>query len=174
MENNETQFENLENLTNEQLEAEIERIDADDSSPSIDWQQKARDAEKRAAMLQRLLNKKDKPTNKTNLNDSISNDIAEVKKQLSEQAQILKVQNLADQTGYSKEQIKKVLEKFPTANAELILDPIISTYLQEEKRKETFKANMPGAGTIATVEGKSFSQMSKAEREANFQKIVQG
>lgn len=118
----------------------------------------------REAAKRRLAQKQ--PIN-SNLNQSALKDLEEVKF-------ALKVDNLAEQTGFTKAQIKEVLKKIPNATAELILDPIVATGLREEARKASLQANTPGAGKPATVNGRTFKEMSKEERQANFGKLVQG
>jgi hypothetical protein len=125
---------------------------------------KAKAMQNREAAQRRLAQKQ--PTN-LNLNQSTLKDLEEVKL-------ALKVENLSEQTGFTKNQIKDVLKMIPTATVETFTNPLIADGLKEQLRKASFEANKPGAGKPATVNGKGFKEMTKEERIANFGKIVQG
>ncbi len=172
MQNEENQLKDLENLTNEELEArvaeaEAEDTPADDDSKSTDWETKAKQAENRAAMLQRLLNKKDKTIIKTNKSDptSISRDIEEIKL-------MRKIDTFAEDNNLTKSQAKKVFEINPNATAETLKDPFIAEGLKAIARKEKVEQATPGAGRSSTVGGKTFKEMTLEEREANFSKFI--
>ena len=156
--------ENLENLTTEQLEAEVAKLDATDSQTSIDWKAKAEEAQKRASMLQRLLNKKDKPT--TNLNNQdLSKDIAEIKF-------ARKIDNFAEENGLTRTQAERVLKIDPNATSETLKDPFIAEGVKAIGRKERVDNATPGTSTTTSVNGKSFKEMTPQERKANFSRIT--
>lgn len=166
MENDENTVENLENLTTEQLEAKVAELDADNSSESIDWKAKAEEAQKRAAMLQRLLNKKDKPTINTNTNQpDLAKDIAEIK-------MARKIDTFAEENGLTRLQAERVLKIDPNATAETLKDPFIAEGIKAIGRKERVENATPGTSVIQPVNGKSFKDMTPAERAANFAKIT--
>jgi len=119
----------------------------------------------REAARRRLAQKQ--PTTNSNLNQSTLKDLEEVKL-------ALKVENLSEQTGFTKAQIKDVLKMIPNATVETFTNPLIADGLKEQLRKASLQANTPGAGKPATVNGKTFKAMTKEERAANFGKIVQG
>jgi hypothetical protein len=125
---------------------------------------KAKALQNREAAQRRLAQKQ--PTN-SNLNQSTLKDLEEVKF-------ALKVENLAEQTGFTKTQIKDVLKMIPSATVETFTNPLIADGLKEQLRKASLQANTPGAGKPATVNGKGFKEMTREERMANFNKIVQG
>lgn len=125
---------------------------------------KAQAERNREAAKRRLAQKQ--PIN-SNLTETISKDLEEVKF-------ALKVDNLAEQTGFTKTQIKEVLKMIPNATAETFANPLIAEGLKEQLRKASLQANTPGSGKPVTVNGKDFKQMTKEERQANFAKIVQG
>lgn len=131
-------------------------------------------AQQEEARLQALKNREaaqrrlaQKPTTNSNLNQSTLKDLEEVKF-------ALKVENLSEQTGFTKTQVKDVLKMIPQATVETFTNPLIADGLKEQLRKASLQANTPGAGKPATVNGKSFKEMSKEERKANFGKIIQG
>jgi len=119
----------------------------------------------REAAKRRLAQKQ--PTNNNLIPSDISKDLEEVKF-------ALKVDNLSEQTGFTKAQIKDVLKMIPNATIETFTNPLIADGLKEQLRKTNLQANTPGAGKPATVNGKTFKEMSKAERQANFGKIING
>jgi hypothetical protein len=125
---------------------------------------KAKAEQNREAAKRRLAQKQ---PNNSNLNQSTLKDLEEVKF-------ALKVENLSEQTGFTKQQIKDVLKMIPQATVETFTNPLISDGLKEQLRKASLQANTPGAGKPATVNGKSFKEMTKKERQNNFNKIVQG
>ena len=169
MENEDYTVENLENLTNEELEAMEDNTDIDnnDSEPTIDYKAKAEAAERRAATLQRLLNKKgEKTINKTNTNSQdLSKDIAEIKL-------ARKIDTFAEENGLSRTQAEKVLTLYPSATSETLKDPFIAEGIKALARKERVDMATPRAGRASVINGKSFREMSRDERIANFSKIV--
>lgn len=171
---NEETVENLENLTQEELEAlEAKQNEAEEdekeSEPAIDYKTKAEAAERRAATLQRLLNKKGKTINKTDNkpNDELSKDILEVR-------QALKIDRFAEENGLTKAQARKVLEINPNATAETLKDPFIAEGLKAIARKERVEEATPQGGRVTTVNGKTWKDMSDDERRANYAKMIQG
>jgi len=116
----------------------------------------------------RRLAQKQPQSIKTNLTQDISKDLEEVKF-------ALKVENFVRQTGFTRDQIETVLKKIPNATVDLLLDEElgIGKNFTEKLRSESFKANTPGSSRPATVNGKSFKEMTREERVANFNKIVQ-
>lgn len=165
MENNESTVENLENLTTEELEA----LDQATPEPqdSIDYKAKAEAAEKRAAILQRLLNKKDKTVSPTNTNVTPT----ETVKDIQEIKFIHKVSTFAEDNNLTKAQAERVLKLYPDATSETLKDPFIAEGLKAIARKERVEDSTPKAGRVTAVAGKGFSEMSEKEREANFTKM---
>lgn len=172
MPNEETQFENLENLTQEELDTlEAKQNEADnvedEAEPTIDYKSKFEAAERKAATLQRILNKKgDKTINKTNQVDS-SRDILEIK-------HALKIDSFAEENGLTKTQARKVLEINPNATAETLKDPFIAEGIKAIGRKERVDNATPAGGRVTTVNGKTFKDMNEDERKANYSKMMQG
>lgn len=127
--------------------------------------------EKKEAIRRRLAKKQEnfnKTVSSTNTNltpNDISKDLEEVKR-------ALKVENLAEQTGFTKAQVREVLAMIPNATAETFTNPLIAEGLKEAQRKAKIASNTPGAGKPATVAGKTFKEMNRAERIANFEKII--
>ena len=157
-----TTVENLENLTTEELES-LDN-DSDTQENSIDWKAKAEAAEKRAAILQRLMNKKNKPT--TNLtNPDLSKDIAEIKL-------ARKIDTFAEENGLSRVQAERVLKLEPNANAETLKDPFYAEGIKALARKERVDNATPGASSQVSVNGKTFKEMTPEERAANFSKFT--
>jgi len=157
-----TTVENLENLTTEELESLDNDFDTQETS--IDWKAKAEAAEKRAAILQRLMNKKNKPT--TNLtNPDLSKDIAEIKL-------ARKIDTFAEENGLSRVQAERVLKLEPNANAETLKDPFYAEGIKALARKERVDNATPGASTQVSVNGKSFKEMTPQERTASFSKFT--
>ena len=172
MENEDKQFENLENLTNEELEAKVEEAeaennDANDNSNQTDWESKAAAAEKRAAMLQRLLNKKDKTINKTTTNNQpdYSKDIAEIKL-------ARKIDSFSEENGLTRVQAEKILSLYPNATAETLKDPFIAEGIKAIARKERVDNATPNSSRGAVINGKTFRDMTRDERIANFSKVM--
>lgn len=172
--NNEETVENLENLTQEELDALEAKRNAEpeaeeETETPVDYKAKAEAAERRAATLQRLLNKKGKTINKTDnkSNDDLSKDIMEVR-------QALKVDRFAEDNGLTKAQARKVLEINPNATAETLKDPFIAAGLDKIKRQDRVDDATPQGGRVTTVNGKSWKEMSDDERKANYLKMVQG
>ena len=150
-----------------------EEVVVDDSASELEELRRYK-AEQEEARLQAERNREaakrrlaQKQPTQTNLNQSTLKDLEEVKL-------ALKVENLSEQTGFTKNQIKDVLKMIPNATVETFTNPLIADGLKEQLRKATLQANTPGAGKPATVNGKTFKTMTKEERIANFGKIVQG
>lgn len=174
MNNEENTVENLENLTQEELDAlEAKQNEAnseeEEAETPIDYKAKAEAAERRAATLQRLLNKKGKTiTNNDNKsNNDLSRDIQEVR-------QALKVDKFAEENGLSKIQARKVLEINPNATAETLKDPFIAEGLKALERKDRVDNAIPQGGKVTTINGKTWKDMSDDERRANYIKVIQG
>lgn len=174
MKDEDTTVENLENLTQEELDAleakrNAEQEEEEEAEPTIDYKAKAEAAERRAATLQRLLNKKGKTINKTDnkSNDDLSKDILEVR-------QALKIDRFAEDNGLTKAQARKVLELNPNATAETLKDPFIAEGLKAIARKERVDEAIPQGGRTTTVNGKTWKEMTDDERKANYIKMVQG
>lgn len=174
MNNEDTQFENLENLTTEELESRVNALDNNNSQSTIeeDWQSKyleaqakAEEAQKRANMMQRLLNKKDKPINNTNKVDS--NDLAEIK-------QFHRTAIFAETAGITKAQAEQVLKYNPNATAESLKDPVVSAIITTMARQEKVENATPRSSSSNTINGKTFKDMTRDERAANWAKIVGG
>jgi hypothetical protein len=173
MEYEDKTVENLENLTQEELDAleakqnaEIEE-EEEEAEPTIDYKAKAEAAERRAATLQRLLNKKGgKTINKTNTVD-YSQDILEIK-------QNLRIDSFAEENGLTKAQARKVFEINSNPTSELLKDPFISEGLKAIARKERVDNATPAGGRATTVNGKSFKEMTEEDRRANYSKLMQG
>ena len=161
MENNETTVENLENLTIEELEAlEAKETQISDDEPEVD-NEKA-ELIKRNAILQRLLNKKNKTTtNVPNKSNSSDKDIQEIKF-------IHKVSTFAEEHGLSKMQAERVLKLYPDANSETLKDPFVSEGIKALAKKERVDESTPRQGRVSTMAGKSFKEMSEDERKSNF------
>lgn len=173
MENEDKQFENLENLTQEELETLEAKQNAtqdeveEEAEPTIDYKARLEASERRAATLQRLLNKKGgKTINKTNQDDS-SKDIQEIK-------HALKVDNFAEEHGLTKIQARKVLEINPNATADTLKDPFIAEGIKAMARKERVDNATPSGGRVTTINGKTFKDMTEDERKANYSKMIQG
>ena len=159
-------------LNNDVVNEEVENID--DTASELEELRAYKQAQEEAklqaernreAARRRLAQKQ--PTTNSNLNQSTLKDLEEVKL-------ALKVENLSEQTGFTKNQIKDVLKMIPNATVETFTNPLIADGLKEQLRKASLQANTPGAGKPATVNGKTFKEMSKEERASNFGKIVQG
>lgn len=164
MDNEDVQLENLENLTQEQLDA-LERENSNEdtySEPTIDYKAKYETEQKRAATLQRLLNKKgDKTTNnqnnKTN-NEELEKDIAEIKF-------LRKIERFAEDNSLTKAQAEKVLKLYPDATSEILKDPFIAEGLKALARKERVENSTPGAGRPSNSTSKGYSEMTLEERK---------
>jgi hypothetical protein len=165
MENNEQPVENLENLTTEELEA----LDNETPEPqeSIDYRAKAEAAEKRAAILQRLLDKKNKTVPSTNTNVTPTDTV----KDIQEIKFIHKVNTFAEDNNLTRAQAERVLKLYPNATGETLKDPFIAEGLKAIARKERVEDSTPRAGRVTAVGGQSFAEMSPQEREANFTKM---
>jgi glycyl-tRNA synthetase beta subunit len=158
-------------LNNDVVDEEVENID--DTASELEELRRYK-AEQEEAKLQAERNREaakrrlsQKQPNNSNLNQSTLKDLEEVKL-------ALKVENLSEQTGFTKQQIKDVLKMIPNATVETFTNPLISDGLKEQLRKASLQANTPGAGKPATVNGKTFKEMTKEERQANFGKMIQG
>lgn len=163
MENNESAtVENLENLTTEELEA----LDAQEThTPTIEKSDREVELEKRNAILQRLLNKKNKTVSTTNTNNSdTSKDIQEIKF-------IHKVATFAEENSLTKTQAERVLKLYPDATSETLKDPFIAEGLKAIARKERVDDATPRAGKVTSIAGKTFAEMTPQERESNFTKM---
>jgi hypothetical protein len=158
MKNNETQDINLEEMTNEELEAYLETQDNDDQEP--DYKAELEKEKQRTATLQRLLNKKAKPEiTKQDNNPSIQKDIEEIKFNQ-------KIISFADDNKLSKKEAEMVLKMFPNATSETLQDPFVKGGLENIARQERVKANTPsGSNGKSTAQDKTYSEMSKKERE---------
>ena len=158
-------------LNNDVVDEEVENID--DTTSELEELRRYK-AEQEEAKLQAERNREaakrrlsQKQPNNSNLNQSTLKDLEEVKL-------ALKVENLSEQTGFTKQHIKDVLKMIPNATVETFTNPLISDGLKEQLRKASLQANTPGAGKPATVNGKTFKEMTKEERQANFGKMIQG
>lgn len=171
--NNEETVKNLENLTQEELDALEAKQNAEpeaeeEAETPIDYKAKAEAAERRAATLQRLLNKKGKTINNDNKsNNDLSKDVLEIR-------QALKIENFAEENGLTKSQARKVLEINPNATAETLKDPFIAEGLKAIARKDRVDEATPQGGKVTTVNGKTWKDMSDDERKANYSKMVNG
>lgn len=171
MQNEDKQLEDLENLTNEQLETKLAEAEADDSeenndSNSSDLESRLEAAERRASTLQRLLNKKDKTiTNKSTRDDSLSKDIADIKF-------ARKVDIFAEENNLSRNQAEKVLKFVPNATSETIKESFWVDGLKSMARKDRVENATPTSGRVATLGGKTFKEMSRDERIENWSKMV--
>jgi len=173
MNNEDTQFENLENLTTEELETRVNALDNNSQSTiDEDWQSKyleaqakAEEAQKRANMMQRLLNKKDKPINNNNLNNVNTNDLAEIK-------QFHKTAIFAETAGITKAQAEQVLKYNPNATAESLKDPVVSAIIATMARQEKVENATPRSTSANTINGKTFKDMTREERVVNWPKLV--
>lgn len=165
METDETTVENLENLTTEELEQKAEEQEAE-GTHNIDWEAKAKEAERKANALQRILNKKKPITNnQTNHATDVTKDIAEIKF-------IHKVSSFAEENNISRVQAERVLKLYPDATSETLKDPFVSEGIKALGRKERVDDATPGAGKTVTVNGKSFSEMDYDERVKNFEQFT--
>lgn len=163
MDNEDTQLENLENLTQEQLEALEEQNDSEDSNsePTVDYKAKYEAEQKRAATLQRLLNKKGDKTNNNQTNkpnEELERDIAEIKFSR-------KVDRFAEDNNLTKSQAEKVLKLYPNATAEILKDPFVAEGIKAVARNERVERSIPGAGKASTTTSKSFSEMTPDEKK---------
>lgn len=165
--------ENLENLTQEELDAleakqNEAKDDEEEAEPTVDYKAKAEAAERHAATLQRLLNKKGKTiTNDNKPNNDFTKDILEVR-------QALKIENFAEENGLTKAQARKVFEINPNATAETLKDPFIQAGLERIKRQDRVDDATPQGGRVTTVNGKTWKDMSDDERRANYTKMING
>ena len=160
MENEEITVENLENLTPEELEIALSKDEnIEEEAKSTDWEAKAKHAENKSAMLQRLLNKKDKTINKTNTNTELEKDIAEIK--LSR-----KVERFAEENNLSRAQAEKVFKLNPNPTAEFLKDPFIASGLEDMTRRGRVDNAMSGGVRSPISSSKSFSEMNENEKEA--------
>lgn len=172
MKDEETQLKELENLSQEELDAleakqnEAEEVE-EEAEPTIDYKAKAEAAERRAATLQRLLNKKGKTINNDNKNNDYTKDVLEIK-------QALKIDRFAEENGLTKSQARRVLEINPNANSETLKDPFIAEGLKALARKERVDEATPQGGKVTTINGKSFKEMSEEERKASYSKMING
>jgi hypothetical protein len=173
MENEEKQFENLENLTQEELDALEAKQNAEaeeaeeDAEPTIDYKSKFEAAERKAATLQRILNKKGgKTINKTN-QDDFAKDILEIKHNL-------RIDVFAEENGLTKSQARKVFEINSNPTSDILKDPFIAEGLKAIARKDRVDSATPAGGRATTVNGKSFKEMSEEDRKANYSKLMQG
>lgn len=169
MEHNETSGENLAKLSVaelEALEAEMDSQDTTTGEDTIDWKAKAEEAERKAATLQRILNKKQKNLQTIKQEGTPANsDVAELK-------YYHKIETLAEEAGITKAQAKKLLEVNPNATVETLKDPFFAEGLKALVRRDNIDSAMPARSSLGSVNGKSFSQMSREERVANFSKIT--
>ena len=160
MENEEITVDNLENITPEELELALSRDDnSEDEAKSTDWEAKAKHAENKSAMLQRLLNKKDKTINKTNTNTELEKDIAEIK--LSR-----KVDRFAEENNLSRAQAEKVFKLNPNPTAEFLKDPFIASGLQDMTRRDRVDNAMSGGVRTPITSSKPFAEMTDSEKQA--------
>lgn len=174
MNNEDTQFENLENLTQEELDAldteeTTETNEDKPSEPTIEeFKTRAEQAERRAATLQRLLNKKGEKTINKTTNPNLEKDIQEIK-------HLNKVMRFAEDNGLTKAQAEKVLSIHPNADAETLKDPFIAEGIKALARKERLAANTPNGKGVnsSTVSSKPYNEMTAAEKDAWYQKAFQ-
>jgi LAS superfamily LD-carboxypeptidase LdcB len=103
-----------------------------------------------------------KQPTKTNLT-STDKDIQEIKF-------IHKVSTFAEENNLTKIQAERVLKLYPDATSETLKDPFIAEGLKAIARKERVEDSTPKTGRVSTIGGKSFSEMTPAEREKNFTK----
>jgi len=178
---NEKQFENLENLTDEELENLEKEMDGKDpskkedegsKSPTLDEALKrAEKAERRAATLQRILNKKGRNTetiSKNTNNSDLDKDVAEIKF-------FHKIENFARDNNLSRTQAEYVLKNFPNANAEILKDPFVAAGLKALSSKERIQDNTPrGRASSPTVGNKSISEMSASEKQEWYRSKMSG
>lgn len=174
MKNEDNTVENLENLTQEELDAleAKQNIDAekeeDDSETTIDYKAQYEAEKRRAATLQRLLNKKGKTINNDNkTNNDLTKDVLEIR-------QALKIDKFAEENGITKAQARKVLEINPNATAETLKDPFIAEGLKAIERRERVENAIPQGGRPTTVNGKTWKEMNDDERRAAYTKMIQG
>jgi len=160
MPNDETTVENLENLTTE----ELEQLDQETPNPT-EAKDEVAELKKRNAILQRLLSKKNKPTNTNLTTPDLSKDIQEIKF-------ARKIDTFAEENGLSRVQAERVLKIEPNATAETLKDPFIAEGIKALARKERVENATPGASNQVSVNGKSFKEMTPQERAANFVKFT--
>lgn len=181
MKNDEKQLENLENLTDAELEA-LEK-ELEDKSGSGEGKGKATEtveeikarlekAERRNATLQRILNKKGRNTetiSKNNTNNSdLEKDIAEIKFNN-------KVDVFARDNSLSRAQAEYVLKNFPNANAEILKDPFVAAGLKAMATKERIQDNTPrGRASSPTSGNKPLSEMTPQEKQEWYQSKMSG
>lgn len=182
MKNDEKQFENLENLSDEELEALDKELDdkdqgknkgEDPKSQSLEEiTKRAEKAERRAATLQRILNKRGRNTetiSKNNTNNSdLEKDIAEIKFNN-------KVDVFARDNSLSRAQAEYVLKNFPNANAEILKDPFVAAGLKAMATKERIQDNTPrGRASSPTSGNKPLSEMTPQEKQEWYQSKMSG
>jgi hypothetical protein len=162
--NEETQLDELENITDEQ---NLEETQNDESQ--TDWKARAeqlelekREALKKAAIAQRLLNKKDKTNN--NPNHAVDAEIEEIRF-------IHKVSTFAEQHNLTKTQAEYIIKHYPNATDAILKDPFVASGLKALARTERVENSTPGAGRATTVNGKTFKDMTREERIENFSKL---
>lgn len=171
MNNEETTVENLENLTDEQLEAmaaegDTEEATTENAQSKPDLEAELERLKNRNATLQRLLNKKDKTITKSNTNTQpdLSKDIAEIKL-------LRRMDNFAEEHGLTKAQTEKLFSINSNPTADTLKDPFIAEGLKALARKERVDSALPASSRVSSIGGKSFKEMSREEKEANFAKI---
>ena len=167
MNNDDITVENLENLTPEELELALNNDNEDDSNPT-DWKAKAEQAEaeakhasNKAAMLQRLLNKKDKTITKETIttNTDLEKDMAEFRFDK-------KVMRFSKENNISVEIAERLLTMNPNATADILNDKFIKAGIEEMQREERVSKATPGSKSTASTSSKAYSQMSADEKKA--------
>lgn len=169
MNNDETTVENLENLTPEQLEEALAQAEAEDNdSNPTDWEAKAKLAEaeakhasNKAAMLQRLLNKKDKTITKETptINTDLEKDMAEFRFDK-------KVMRFSKDNNVSVEIAERLLTMNPNATSEILNDKFIKAGIEEMQREERVSKATPSSRSTASTSSKTYAQMSPEEKKA--------
>jgi hypothetical protein len=169
---NEKQFENLENLTDEQLEA-LELQNDNDENGSVETpvdykaqyeaEKEAREkAERRAATVQRLLNKKPKTETLNNRNGNITNlekDIADIK--FSN-----KIDNFARENSMNRSQAEYIFKLYPNATEEILKDPFVKAGLKAIASEKRLSDNTPrGRSASQSTSNKSYKEMNQSEKE---------
>ena len=110
---------------------------------------------------------------KTNINTPINNiNTQNISKDIQEIKLGRKIDNFAEDNGLTKAQARKLFEINPNATAETLKDPIYKSIVDTVARIDRVNNATPGAGRASTVAGKSFKEMTRDERIANFSKII--
>lgn len=164
MEYDETQDVDLENNEETSDEQTDELQEMADRYAQLELEKKALEDKLKAdeAIKRRLANKKS-PVEK------FDNETKKVVEILAKEREMRKY---AEENGLTFAQAEKVYSITPNPTKETLNDTFIKAGLEALSRKERVENNTPGSKSAPTVGGKTFREMTREERIANFNKFV--